>query len=126
MNEKIPGNQINISENNGIKVVWDIDSIVSEMAGTKTKVLSVDKLYNEKDQVNSSYAMQTDLRFPIIVAKLHGEEYEIVDGKHRLYKAKMIGKKEIDSYCIEPKDLFKYIMEDEETIKKYLGQEKEA
>lgn len=121
MNEKIPGNQINISENNGIKVVWDIDSIISEMAGTKTKVLSVDKLYNEKDQVNASYAMQTDLRFPIIVEKLHGEEYEIVDGKHRLYKAKMIGKKEIDSYCIEPKDLFKYIMEDEETIKKYLG-----
>lgn len=121
MKWKIPGNQINISENNGIKLVWDIDFIISEIKGSRTKALSVDKLYNEKNQVNKSYAMQTDLQFPIIVAKLSNEEFEIVDGKHRLYKAKMTGLKEIDSYCIEPNDLFKYLMEDEETIRAYLG-----
>lgn len=28
MGWKGPGNQINISENNGVKVVWDVDSII--------------------------------------------------------------------------------------------------
>lgn len=125
MKGKIPGNQINISENNRIKVVWDIDYIISEMKGAKTKVLSVDKLYNEEDQVDKSYAMQTDLSSPIIVAKLNEKEYEIVDGKHRLYKAKMIGRKEINGYSIEPDNLSKYIMGDKETIRRYLGLKKE-
>lgn len=122
MKGKIPGNQINISENNGIKVVWDIDSIISEMKGAKTKVVSVNKLYNKKDRVNKSYAMQTDLTFPIVVAKFNDKEYEIIDGKHRLYKAMVTGRKEIEAYCIELDDFSKYIMENEETIRKYLGQ----
>lgn len=125
MKRKIPGIQINISENNGIKVVWDIDSIISEIKGAKTKEFSVDKLYNEKDKIDTSYAMQTDLRFPIIVARLNDEKYEIVDGKHRLYKAMMTGRKEIEAYCIESDNLSKYIMEDEEIIRKYLGLKEE-
>ena len=125
MKGKIPGNQISISENNGIKVIWDIDFIISEMNGAKTKVLSVDKLYKEENRVNKSYAMQADLRVPIIVAKLNDEKYETIDGNHRLYKAMMTKRKEIEAYCIESDDLPKYIMGDEEMIKKYLGLEKE-
>lgn len=120
MGWKIPGNQINISENNGITVVWDIDFIICEMKETKTQVLSVDKLYDERNQVDESYALQTDLMTPVIVAEICEGKYEVLDGKHRIYKAKMTGREEIEAHCIARNDLHKYILADEETIKKFL------
>lgn len=121
MGWKGPGNQINISENNGVKVVWDIDSIIYEMKGTNTQILPVDKLYDEKNQIDERYALQTDLTIPVIVAEICKEKYEILDGKHRVYKAKMTGKEEIEAYCIKRDDFHKYILADELIINKFLG-----
>ena len=47
---------------------------------------------------------------PIIITKRADDKFEVIDGKHRLYKAKMCGQMEIEAYFFTEQELEKYIL----------------
>ena len=59
---------------------------------------------NKKDEATIKRSAESDLRFPIIIAKNSKGKYSmILDGHHRLLKAKNIGKKTIRARILDLK-----------------------
>lgn len=106
----VPPMEINCSENNGVKVLWNVDLLRKDTRRTQKKLFSVQMLFNPDNIVDATYAMTKSMDEPIIIMKTEEDSYEILDGKHRLYKAKMTGQKEIWAYVISMEDRNKYIL----------------
>lgn len=58
-------------------------------------------IINEDDYVNKEYAVLNIFDEPIIITKMKDDKYVILDGKHRLYKAKVSGQKKIEAYFLK-------------------------
>lgn len=111
INEKfrIPGEEINILEYEGTKITWDVDSLKLD-AKKKEKILfQVEEIFSSEDKVNEEWALTHWSSEPIIVAQFN-KKYVVLDGKHRLYRAKINGQKEIEVYFFEENELEKYII----------------
>lgn len=111
MNEKfrILGEEINVLEYKGTKITWDIDPLKLDAKKRDIILFQVEDIFSEEDKVNEEWALTHWSSEPIIVTKLN-KKYVVLDGKHRLYRAKINGQKEIEAYFFEEDELEKYII----------------
>ena len=109
-NNQIPPVEINCSDFNGVKIFWNIDLLRCDAQIKEKMVFDVDSLFNEEDDVDKEWAMRKISNEPIIIAKRDDGKFEILDGKHRLFRAKMCGQKQIEAYFFTEKELEKYIL----------------
>ena len=54
--------------------------------------------------------MTTDLAQPLILVQLCPGKDKLIDGNHRLYKAKLLGVKTLSAYYLTPEQHQKYII----------------
>ncbi|HNX15118.1 MAG TPA: ParB/Srx family N-terminal domain-containing protein [Oscillospiraceae bacterium] len=54
--------------------------------------------------------MTTDLSQPLILVQLYAGKEKLIDGNHRLYKAKQLGIKTLSAYYLTPEQHQKYII----------------
>ena len=59
---------------------------------------------------NREYAMTTDLSQPLVLVQLCAGKDKLIDGNHRLYKAKLLGVKTLSAYYLTPEQHQKYII----------------
>lgn len=109
-NNQIPPVEINCSDFNGVRIFWNIDLLRCDAQRKEKMVFDVNCLFNEEDDVDREWAMRKISNEPIIIAKRDDGKFEILDGKHRLFKAKMCGQKQIEAYFFTESELEKYIL----------------
>lgn len=69
-------------------VMWDVDALLSDLAGEPFVRVPTSKLIPEKWlTIDREYAMTTDVTKPLLVFELPGNKAYIADGNHRLYRA---------------------------------------
>lgn len=69
-------------------VMWDVDALLSDLAGEPFVRVPTSKLIPEKWlTIDREYAMTTDVTKPLLVFELLGNKAYIADGNHRLYRA---------------------------------------
>ena len=93
----------------GKTVLCNVDWLREDTIFRTAKIFNVNDIFNEDDVVDKEKAMANISSEPIIITKLENG-YGILDGKHRLYRAKNMGQKEIQAYFYELKELEKYIL----------------
>lgn len=109
-NNQIPPAEINVSICDGVKIFWNIDLLRKDSQKKEKKLFDVNSLFNVEDKVDEEWAMRKISSEPIIITKGADDKFEVLDGKHRLYKAKMCGQKEIEAYFFTEQELEKYIL----------------
>ena len=73
--------------------------------------ISVDKLAAcNRFRGNKEYAMTADLSQPLVLVQLCAGKDKLIDGNHRLYKAKLLGVKTLPAYYLTPEQHQKYII----------------
>ena len=84
-------------------IIWDIDLLLStlDLANFTIHDLPVDELLRKnRFNGNPEAAMLVDLNIPFLIAELlHGKE-KLIDGNHRLYKAKALNLSTIPCYIL--------------------------
>lgn len=90
---RLPPEEINCTERDGKKILYNVDRLRIDANKKEKQVYNVDLIFNKEDSVNREYALEKISNEPIIVTKSDDDKYVILDGKHRLYKAKMNGQK---------------------------------
>lgn len=65
---------------------------------------------------DKEYAMTTDLTQPLVLVQLCAGKDKLIDGNHRLYKAKLLGVKTLSAYYLTPEQHQKYIIEFERDL----------
>ena len=86
------------------KIIWDIDKLLNHLPNTNHSVYNR-CVFDFSDEINLSrldveYAMNTNLDNPCIVAELSRKTKKIIDGHHRLYKARQLGVENIPCYIL--------------------------
>lgn len=67
------------------------------------------------------YAMETDLSRPLILAELQEGKYKLLDGNHRLYKARALQVDRLPVYFLTREEQIRYIENyEEETYRKIM------
>lgn len=59
---------------------------------------------------NKEYAMTADLSQPLVLVQLCAGKDKVIDGNHRLYKAKQLDVKTLSAYYLTPEQHQKYII----------------
>jgi hypothetical protein len=98
----------------------DDDTAEVKIKGKWKKIKDLDKETSEKfkkDQLE--IVMMADLKYPIIITKNDKDEFKhIIDGNHRVKKAKILKKKTIKAYVIPEKDIEGLTKEELKELKK--------
>ncbi|MCL2774522.1 MAG: hypothetical protein FWD71_14425 [Oscillospiraceae bacterium] len=105
---------LNMSHNGQVLIKWNITRILEELNKTPTpvKYYNVDYLASKFfDSVDIDYAMNTDITIPCIIALVEGDKEKLLDGNHRLYKAKTLKIAKIPCYVL-PIEFHKKFIED--------------
>ena len=89
---------------NGI-LIWDVSSILEDIEQHPEvytiRSLSTDLLADHNDaRVSHTRAMASDLSKPLVVAELSEGHLLLIDGNHRLYKARTLGMESIPCYYL--------------------------
>lgn len=88
------------------------------------KMVKFDELSNEeqRDQLKrlKKDIMKSSLKYPIILTKTE-EGFHVLDGNHRLSKAKILGKNKIKGYFIPQKDILKKFKDEGKRISENIG-----
>ena len=87
----------------GYEIVWDISSLLEDIINSNYPICN--RCIFEFDEINNScgnieYAMNTNLENPCIVAELTENTKILIDGNHRLFKAKQLGVENILCYIL--------------------------
>lgn len=91
-------------------IMWNIGDMLLDISSFQKKKFSVDKLSeNNPFHGNEDYALQTDLSLPCVVVNLSNKFDKLIDGNHRLFKAKKEGLKEIECYYLQEEEHIKFI-----------------
>ena len=93
-----------IGSNDGeYQIIWDISALIKDLPNDKFTV----KHYKVADLIeinnffgNAEYAMKTDMEIPCIMVKLNENIEKLIDGNHRLYKAKQLNLDSIQCYVL--------------------------
>lgn len=105
---RIPGMEINVLEYGEKKIMWDVDPLKFDAKKKEKMTISVDEIFSDENTVDKEWALTHLSNEPIILTKLSDGKYVVLDGKHRLYRAKVCGQKEIEAYFFEESELEKY------------------
>lgn len=63
---------------------------------------AVSDFWNDFSSVNESHVEKVDIQKPVILAEISPGRFNLIDGIHRMEKARRIGIKSIQAYKIEP------------------------
>lgn len=89
---------------NGI-LIWDITSILEDIENhpdsytVRYLPASLLARHNES-KVSHTRAMSTDISKPLVVAELSEDHILLIDGNHRLYKARTLGMENVPCYYL--------------------------
>ena len=85
------------------QVVWDITALLKDLQDTHFPIQNykVSDLVNKNNFFgNPEYAMNTDIEKPCIIVTLCNNAEKLIDGNHRLYKAKQLNLDFIPCYIL--------------------------
>lgn len=94
-------------------ILWDINKIIAGIAHANipVKYLNVNELCDiYLFNGDAKYAMTTDINKPCIIVDFAGKGQKLIDGNHRLYKAKMINQETIPCYILPDEYHMKFIV----------------
>ena len=86
---------------NGI-LIWDVTSILEDIEQHPDS-------YNDA-RVSHTRAMASDLTKPLVVAELSKDHLLLIDGNHRLHKARALGLENIPCYYLSQKQQQHFIV----------------
>ena len=106
---------LNISNDGQIFIKWNITEMLEELNKIfmPVKHYDVDYLASNFNYGidDTDYAMNTDITVPIIIAVVEDNKKILLDGNHRLYKAKMLKIEQLPCYVL-PLEFHKKFIED--------------
>ena len=94
------------------KLNWNITKLLSNIDFLNKKIFKchIDILPSIKDlQINRNHVDEVDIKNPIIIVKLDIYKQWVIDGNHRIYKAKKTGVNSLNAYLIEKSEHIKFI-----------------
>lgn len=99
---------------NGI-LIWDVTSILEDIEQHPDsyiiQTLSTALLADHNDaRVSHTRAMASDLTKPLVVAELSKDHLLLIDGNHRLHKARALGLENIPCYYLSQKQQQHFIV----------------
>jgi hypothetical protein len=119
----ILGSEISCSTRNGMKIIWDVERALKVSQKYGVKNIKVDEYFDASDGVNQEFAMNTERNEPIIVANIGNGKHTVIDGKHRIFKAKKLGHNEILAYIVPEKEIKNCIVDfNEKKFNQYLDE----
>ena len=104
---ELPFNELNFTDRGN----QDVKRLIEATATKKSRKYPVADLWRDDYGIDKDYAMRHISDVPIIITWYSDEEkYDVLDGKHRLYRAKMNGQKEIEAYFFDEVELKDFMM----------------
>ena len=101
------------------QMFWDISALINDLINTQFPIIN----YNVLDLVKSNhffgdseYAMKTNMEIPCIIVKLSEDIEKLIDGNHRLYKAKQLHHEKIPCYVLPMEYHKKFIIDYDDTV----------
>jgi hypothetical protein len=79
-----------------------IDYIKSHASEIKLQKIRIEAYYRSNNDLNEEFVQQADLARPLILAEIRPGAYNIIDGYHRLEKARRVGIDELEAYFLSP------------------------
>jgi hypothetical protein len=95
------------------QLFWDISALINDLMNVDFPIISYNVSHLTKLNSfngNTEYAMKTDIEMPCIVVKLNENIEKLIDGNHRLYKAKQLNIENIPCYILPVKYHTKFII----------------
>jgi len=105
---------LTMSCNGQTLITWNITKIIEELDRVSMPIKYYDVEYlvaKFYDSVDTDYAMNTDITIPLIIASIEENKEKLLDGNHRLYKAKMLKIEKLPCYVL-PLEFHKKFIED--------------
>ena len=108
--KNFPIQQINISSLDHLKTWDDFENITVMKKGHWIKFNDLGSKNQDKHKKKiEKDVMKTDIRYPIIVIVNNGKVDAILDGNHRVQKAKLLGVKSLPAHILGNEDIEKYL-----------------
>ena len=101
-------------------LLWNIGRMLEDAAAFRVVSRSITELAEGNPfHGDPEYAMETDLTKPLILAELQEGKYKLLDGNHRLYKARALHVDRLPVYFLTREEHIRYIENyEEETYRK--------
>ncbi|RLB70222.1 MAG: hypothetical protein DRH04_03970 [Deltaproteobacteria bacterium] len=101
---------------NGI-FVFNITRMIEYIENNHDRVtlqeVSVDDFFESFSTVNESHVDSVDISRPIILAEIAPGHYSLIDGKHRVAKARRMGIKNVPAYKLNVDQHLKFLINKE-------------
>ena len=98
-------------------ILWDISLMLKDKMNFTLCSFAVEKLISENPfHGDEAYAMGTDIREPLIVARLDDGLDKLIDGNHRLYKMRQMGRPRVQAYYLTFEEHRRYIVDFDEKV----------
>lgn len=103
-------------------LLWNIGRMLEDAAAFRVVSRSTAELAEGNPfHGDPEYAMETDLSRPLILAELQEGKYKLLDGNHRLYKARALQVDRLPVYFLTREEQIRYIENyEEETYRKIM------
>ena len=103
-------------------LLWNIGRMLEDSASFRVVSRSITELAEGNPfHGDPEYAMETDLTRPLILAELQEGKYKLLDGNHRLYKARALHVDRLPVYLLTREEHIRYIENyEEETYRKIM------
>ena len=103
-------------------LLWNIGRMLEDAASCQVISRSTAELAEGNPfHGDPEYAMATDLTKPLILAELQEGKYKLLDGNHRLYKARALQVGRLPVYVLTKEEHIRYIENyQEETYRKIM------
>lgn len=96
-------------------LLWNIGRMLEDAAAFRVVSRSITELAEGNPfHGDPEYAMETDLTKPLILAELQEGKYKLLDGNHRLYKARALHVDRLPVYFLTREEQIRYIENYEE------------
>jgi len=100
--------------NNGI-FVFNISKMIKFLNQATEEynltTISVDDFTNTFSCINESHVDSVDINKPVILAEISPGQYTLIDGHHRLHKAKRAGAKNLNAFKIDHTQHIRFLTE---------------
>lgn len=91
-------------------LMWNVGSMLANLSSFELVSFNVDALSESNPfHGNTDYAMTTDLSKPIIVVELAENKFKVIDGNHRLFKARSRGIETRSAYYLTKAEQIRFI-----------------
>lgn len=105
-------------------ILWNISEMLKYTSQYTKQLMKVDDLVRRNifsGQIE--HAMETDINNPIVIINLFEGKDKVIDGNHRLFKAKRLGIEYIEAYYLKQNQHTQYIENYDEELYKVIASE---